>query len=284
RPVPVAQVDQRVAGLAPQELQRLATVELLLGGLAPDLLGHSARGVTERELYQALHFSAGPDAWVEQQPAQARILGLHGLRQALEHPDVGLLADRAQQGLAALHVRRVGWQHGQDVVEPAGADERGVQSVRAVRRRQHYYLAPAGVGREPLHHRAQQPGPNTAVAAGAAPLGEREIQLIGKHDAGRHGLDRLEQALRVTLRVADDSPEQLGEVHVHEVQPAVGGQQLTKPRLPRSGRPGQDEAAGTAAAVADQHGFDHEVLGELLEQIVTAQQTPYLGTALLLAL
>src|ERR1019366_1885105 len=195
----------------------------------------------------------------------------------LVNAHVGLLADGPQQALAALGVGRVRRQYRQDIVEPAGAHECFVEPVRPIGRRQDNYLSPAGIRRKPLHDRAQHTDANAGIAAGLATLGEGQIDFIGEYDAGRHGFDGFEEALDVTLRVADDPAEQLGEIDEDEVDTAVGRQQLGVPRLPGARTARQNETTGAAAPVADQHRLDYEVLAELFEQLKATQQTPYRG-------
>ena len=169
--------------------------------------------------------------------------------------EIGLGGERHRAGVdlqdlhAPLVVRRV---HDDLAIEAAGAEERRIQHVRPVGRREHDH---ALVSREPVHLGEDLIQGLLALVvpahgAGAAARPPDGIDLVDEDD-GRRDLARLREQLAHAARAdADDHLDELGRARAEERHLGFAGCGAGEQRLARAGRAGEQHALGHARAEA----------------------------------
>ena len=177
-----------------------------------------------------------------------------------------LLGVHGQDPLAALHVGRVD----DDLpVEPPGPEERRIEDVGPVRGGEQDHPL---VRLEPVHLDEElvqgllplivpAPEPRTPVAP-------HRVDLIDEDDARRMGLALLEEVADARGADPDEHLHEVRARHLEEGSAGLAGHGLRHQRLPRPGRPHEEDALGQAPAEPGEAVRVLEKLDDLLELIL----------------
>mmetsp|Transcript_21852 Transcript_21852/g.75129 ORF Transcript_21852/g.75129 Transcript_21852/m.75129 type:complete len:690 (-) Transcript_21852:224-2293(-) len=166
-------------------------------------------------------------------------------------------------------------------VESSRPHERGVQHVRAVRRREHHDMPPGARGADAVHLREQlcQHPRSDAAGALAFAAGAHGVDLVEEDDAGRGRACLAEDVAHSLLAVTDILREELRPLDGDEVHLSFRGHRLRHHGLRAAGRPIQQHTPGRVyvhglegPSVAD--GPLHGLPEGLLRRLVTSNVAP----------
>src|SRR5881397_1863383 len=175
---------------------------------------------------QALDVRAGVAVQVDGEFFQVHTLERHGAGVDLEDREARILVGRWNQ---------------ENPIEPARAQHRRIEAVRAVRRAND---ADAFEGLEPVH-RGQElihPFAHAAIRVEAADVGDR-VELVEEDDARSDLLRLLEDHAHGLLRFPDPFRHDLGSLDLDEVRLGLRGDGFCEQGLPGPGRSVEQNAA-----------------------------------------